>query len=160
MTSRGCPFRCTFCTTSRMFAPYRRRSVDSVIAEIKHYKEMGFRYMNFEDDNFTADKDRAKEICRRIIAENLQFEDTFFFGRTDMANDPEHLDLGGVRIGDEAAVEHGGRAGDGGQNAGDQTAGAGFGGGDRQPLAPRRLEHGAGEGGNGEASRHVETFSR
>ena len=93
ITSRGCPFRCTFCTTSRMFAPYRRRSVDSVIAEIKHYKEMGFRYMNFEDDNFTADKDRAKEICRRIIAENLQFEDTFFFGRTDMANDPELLDL-------------------------------------------------------------------
>ena len=93
MTSRGCPFRCTFCTTSRMFSPYRKRSVESVIAEIKHYKEMGFRYMNFEDDNFTADKDRAKEICRRIIAENLQFEDTFFFGRTDMANDPELLDL-------------------------------------------------------------------
>ena len=93
MTSRGCPFRCTFCTTSRMFSPYRKRSVDSVIAEIKHYKEMGFRYMNFEDDNFTADKDRAKEICRRMIAEHLQFRETFFFGRTDMAKDPELLDL-------------------------------------------------------------------
>ena len=93
MTSRGCPFRCTFCTTSRMFAPYRKRSVDSVIAEIRHYKEMGFQYMNFEDDNFTADKERAKEICRRIIAENLQFKDTFYFGRTDMAKDPELLDL-------------------------------------------------------------------
>ena len=93
ITSRGCPFRCTFCTTSRMFAPYRRRSVDSVIAELRMLHERGFQYMNFEDDNFTADKDRAKEICRRIIAENLQFEDTFFFGRTDMANDPELLDL-------------------------------------------------------------------
>ena len=28
--------------------------------------------MNFEDDNFTADKERAKEICRRMIAENLR----------------------------------------------------------------------------------------
>jgi radical SAM superfamily enzyme YgiQ (UPF0313 family) len=93
MTSRGCPFRCSFCTTSRMFAPYRKRSPDSVIKEIKHYKELGFEYMNFEDDNFTADKKRAKEICRRIIAENLQFKETFFFGRTDMANDPELLDL-------------------------------------------------------------------
>ena len=93
MTSRGCPYRCSFCTTSRMFAPYRRRSVDSVIAEIKHYHELGFQYMNFEDDNFTADKERAKEICRRIIAENLQFKETFFFGRTDMANDEELLDL-------------------------------------------------------------------
>ena len=93
MTSRGCPYRCSFCTTSRMFAPYRQRSVDSVIAEIKHYHDMGFEYMNFEDDNFTADKERAKEICRRIIAENLQFKETFFFGRTDMANDPEMLGL-------------------------------------------------------------------
>ncbi|MGI6218105.1 MAG: B12-binding domain-containing radical SAM protein, partial [Coriobacteriales bacterium] len=93
MTSRGCPFRCTFCTTSRMFAPYRKRSVDNVIDEIKMCHELGFEYMNFEDDNFTADKERAKEICRRIIDENLQFKETFFFGRTDMADDPELLDL-------------------------------------------------------------------
>ncbi len=93
MTTRGCPFRCSFCTTTRMFSPYRERSVDNVIAEIRHYKEMGFKYINFEDDNFTANKKRAKEICRRIIAENLQSKETFFFGRTDMANDPELLEL-------------------------------------------------------------------
>ncbi len=93
MTSRGCPYRCSFCTTSRMFAPYRERSVDSVIEEIREAHAAGFEYMNFEDDNFTADKERAKEICRRIIAENLQFKETFFFGRTDLARDPELLDL-------------------------------------------------------------------
>ncbi|MGI6590419.1 MAG: B12-binding domain-containing radical SAM protein [Eggerthellaceae bacterium] len=93
MTSRGCPFRCSFCTTSRMFAPYRKRSVENVIEEIRMCHELGFEYMNFEDDNFTADKERAKEICRRIIDEHLQFKETFFFGRTDMADDPELLDL-------------------------------------------------------------------
>lgn len=93
MTTRGCTYRCTFCTTSRMFAPYRQRSVDSVICEIRRYKEMGFRYMNFEDDNFTADKERAKEICRRMIAEGLIFKETFFFGRADMAEDEELMDL-------------------------------------------------------------------
>lgn len=93
ISTRGCPFRCTFCTTSRMFAPYRRRSVDNVIEEIRMYKKMGFKYMNFEDDNFTADKERAKEICRRMIAEHLQFKETFFFGRTDMAKDEELLQL-------------------------------------------------------------------
>lgn len=93
MTTRGCTYRCTFCTTSRMFAPYRQRSVDSVIEEIRIYKNMGFRYMNFEDDNFTADKERAKEICRRMIAENLIFRETFFFGRTDMAEDEELMNL-------------------------------------------------------------------
>ncbi len=93
MTTRGCTCRCSFCTTSRMFAPYRQRSVDSVIEEIRLYKKMGFRYMNFEDDNFTADKERAKEICRRMIAENLTFKETFFFGRTDMAEDEELMGL-------------------------------------------------------------------
>ncbi|MCD8045804.1 MAG: B12-binding domain-containing radical SAM protein [Clostridiales bacterium] len=93
LTTRGCPYRCTFCTTSRMFSPYRQRSVDHVIEEIRMYKERGFRYMNFEDDNFTADKERAKEICRRMIAENLVFKETFFFGRADMADDEELLDL-------------------------------------------------------------------
>jgi radical SAM superfamily enzyme YgiQ (UPF0313 family) len=93
MTTRGCPFRCTFCTTSRMFAPYRQRSVENVLKEIRMYKRMGFRYMNFEDDNFTADKERAKKICRHMIDEHLQFKETFFFGRTDMADDRELLDL-------------------------------------------------------------------
>jgi radical SAM superfamily enzyme YgiQ (UPF0313 family) len=93
ISTRGCPYRCTFCTTSRMFAPYRQRSIDNVIGEIRMYKRMGFRYMNFEDDNFTADKERAKEICRRMIREGLTFKETFFFGRTDMAQDEELLQL-------------------------------------------------------------------
>lgn len=93
LSTRGCPFRCTFCTTSRMFAPYRQRSVENVIAELRMYKQMGFKYMNFEDDNFTADKERAKAICRAMIKENLIFKETFFFGRTDLAKDEELLDL-------------------------------------------------------------------
>lgn len=93
MSTRGCPFCCSFCTTSRMFHPYRERSIDSVMDELRYYKSLGFKYMNFEDDNFTANKERAKEICRRMIRENLVFRETFFFGRTDMANDDELLGL-------------------------------------------------------------------
>lgn len=93
LSTRGCPFCCTFCTTSRMFHPYRKRSVENVIEELRYYKRLGFRYMNFEDDNFTADKEFAKEICRRMIAEGLVFKETFFFGRTDLARDEEMLTL-------------------------------------------------------------------
>ena len=93
LSTRGCPFCCSFCTTSRMFHPYRERSIDSVIEELRYYKKIGFKYMNFEDDNFTANKERAKEICRRMIDEDLVFNETFFFGRTDMANDEELLNL-------------------------------------------------------------------
>lgn len=93
MTSRGCPFGCIFCTTSRMFYPYRKRTPDNVIEELQMYKDMGFKYVNFEDDNFTADKNRAKEILQKMIQNDLVFKETFFFGRTDMANDEELLAL-------------------------------------------------------------------
>ncbi|MFA6846058.1 MAG: radical SAM protein [Sphaerochaetaceae bacterium] len=93
LTTRGCPFSCTFCTTSRMYHPYRERSVNSVIEELRYYKGLGFKYMNFEDDNFTANKERAKEICKRMIAEGLTFKETFFFGRTDLARDEELMEL-------------------------------------------------------------------
>lgn len=93
LSTRGCPFCCSFCTTSRMYHPYRERSVENVIEELRYYKKLGFKYMNFEDDNFTANKARAKEICRRMIEEGLIFKETFFFGRTDMAKDEELLDI-------------------------------------------------------------------
>lgn len=93
LTTRGCPFQCSFCTTSRMFSPYRERSVDNVIEELRYYKKLGFHYVNFEDDNFTANKERTKQILRRMIDENLVFRETFFFGRTDLAKDEEMLVL-------------------------------------------------------------------
>lgn len=93
MTSRGCPFSCIFCTTSRMFYPYRMRTPDNVIKELEIYKKMGFKYVNFEDDNFTANKERSKEILRKMIDNDLVFKETFFFGRTDLAKDEELLRL-------------------------------------------------------------------
>lgn len=93
MTSRGCPFSCIFCTTSRMFYPYRYRSPDNVIEELEMYKQMGFEYVNFEDDNFTANRKRAKEILIKMIQNDLVFNETFFFGRTDLAKDEELLAL-------------------------------------------------------------------
>lgn len=94
LTTRGCAYgKCTFCTSARMFAPYRERSVDNVLEELRYYKSLGFEYMNFEDDNFTANKKRAKEICRGMIEQGLVFKESFFFGRVDMGEDEELLDL-------------------------------------------------------------------
>ena len=57
----------------------------------------------------------------------------------------EHLHLGLVRIGDEAAVDDVGGAGDVGQRGGDHAAGAGFGGGEHDAARPAGVEHGAGK---------------
>jgi len=68
MTSRGCPYDCTFCSIHQVFdKKYRRRSLNDVVQEIKYRYDHGYRVFDFEDDNLSFDLDGFKNICRRLI---------------------------------------------------------------------------------------------
>ena len=71
ITSRGCPYQCNFCSIHlSMGRQFRPRSPENVIAEIKQViKDYGVRHLNFEDDNLTLDKKRAKRIFE-LMTEN------------------------------------------------------------------------------------------
>jgi radical SAM superfamily enzyme YgiQ (UPF0313 family) len=73
ITSRGCNRRCIFCfqIDRSPQRAIRYRSVDNVIAEIRHLVDAGYREIKFLDDTLAADRDRALEIARRIRAERL-----------------------------------------------------------------------------------------
>ncbi|HAW60516.1 MAG TPA: hypothetical protein DCW86_03520 [Actinobacteria bacterium] len=73
MTSRGCPFQCTYCSTRSMWGRrVRFRSVDNVVEEIKHIMSTyGVRQITFEDDSFTVDRERALELCDRMKSEGI-----------------------------------------------------------------------------------------
>jgi anaerobic magnesium-protoporphyrin IX monomethyl ester cyclase len=49
-TSRGCPYSCSFCAKESFRDRYRRRSVESVIAEILHLQAQGVEYVYFIDE--------------------------------------------------------------------------------------------------------------
>jgi len=68
-TSRGCPSRCTFCAIRGTFGDvYRTRSPQNVLAEIDHLvKTYDVNEIHFEDDNLTANKQRAMAILQGII---------------------------------------------------------------------------------------------
>ncbi|MDD2710579.1 MAG: radical SAM protein [Verrucomicrobiae bacterium] len=73
VTSRGCPFQCTFCATN---ATWLRRmtfhSPEYVVRELQLLRRQhGVRELWFGDDGFTAHRNRAMEICERMIAEKL-----------------------------------------------------------------------------------------
>jgi len=73
MTTRGCPFQCIFCSTKVFGNQVRRRSVDSVIDEIKSViSNFGIRHFTFLDDTLTLDRNYILEICQAIQKENLQ----------------------------------------------------------------------------------------
>ncbi len=69
ISSRGCPFKCAFCSSHiTMGKIYRFRSADNVLAEID---ELVGRYrvnhIAFEDDTFTLNRDRVETICQGLI---------------------------------------------------------------------------------------------
>ncbi|MCD6484686.1 MAG: radical SAM protein [Candidatus Odinarchaeota archaeon] len=73
ITSRGCPFGCCFCASSRLFGGcWRARSPENVLEEIKIiYEKYKTRNIEFVDDTFTLNQKRAEKICEGIIREGL-----------------------------------------------------------------------------------------
>jgi anaerobic magnesium-protoporphyrin IX monomethyl ester cyclase len=78
ISSRGCPFGCTFCSTNRFWGRnYRYRSAKNVVDEIEALvKKYSKKKILFWDDNFTLNKKRTIEICDEIIKRDLKIEFT------------------------------------------------------------------------------------
>jgi radical SAM superfamily enzyme YgiQ (UPF0313 family) len=93
MTSRGCPYHCIFChkIMGKMFRP---RSVENVIKEIIFLKRTyDIKELEFIDDIFNFDLNRAKLIFKRIIEEKLDLNISFPSGVKYEMIDDELLDL-------------------------------------------------------------------
>ncbi|NUN98921.1 MAG: cobalamin B12-binding domain-containing protein, partial [Candidatus Omnitrophica bacterium] len=77
LTSRGCPYNCSFCCNSNyrdLYGPahyVRRHSVDYVIRELKRRKETfpGLRFIEFHDDVFTFKSQWLQEFSVRYKEE-------------------------------------------------------------------------------------------
>jgi radical SAM superfamily enzyme YgiQ (UPF0313 family)/SAM-dependent methyltransferase len=74
-TSRGCPYRCTFCASSRFWQNLRYFSAEYVVREIEHiHRDLGVHNIHFFDDLFITPKRRLREICRLIEERGLHHE--------------------------------------------------------------------------------------
>ncbi|KPL23679.1 MAG: hypothetical protein AMJ75_05600 [Phycisphaerae bacterium SM1_79] len=73
ITSRGCPYRCIFCSASKFWnRKWRARSAENIVDEIEWlYTDHRVGAFMFFDDNFTVSKERAIRICRRILERGL-----------------------------------------------------------------------------------------
>jgi len=68
ITSRGCPYRCAFCSVHKTFGhKCRRRSAANILAEIRERYAQGYRVFDFEDDNLTFDRKEMTEVCKALI---------------------------------------------------------------------------------------------
>jgi anaerobic magnesium-protoporphyrin IX monomethyl ester cyclase len=73
-TSRGCPYKCTFCDRpmSPTISGFRWRSAGNVVDEMEECVELGISEILIYDDTFSVRKDRVLEICDEILARGLK----------------------------------------------------------------------------------------
>ncbi len=72
MTTRGCPFKCIYCSTKVFGNRVRRRSVQSVIEEIESViSKHNIRHFIILDDTLTLDRMHIADLCDAIERERL-----------------------------------------------------------------------------------------
>lgn len=74
ITSRGCPYECTYCYKGVFGRKYRTRSASSVLEEIDELKtDYGARHLYFGDDIFMLHAERVGEICEGLLGDELSW---------------------------------------------------------------------------------------
>lgn len=84
LTSRGCPFQCTYCASYlTMGSRFRIHSAKYVIQEIEHLvNKYGINHVVMQDDTFTINKKRVEKVCHALIDKKLNI-DWYCFARVD-----------------------------------------------------------------------------
>jgi anaerobic magnesium-protoporphyrin IX monomethyl ester cyclase len=87
LTSRGCPFQCTFCETKLTFGrSFRYHSTARVLEDLEKLIDDGYDSFQFYDDIFTANKNRVIELCEGIISKGWKIQ-WMCFTRTNCVSD-------------------------------------------------------------------------
>ena len=87
LSSRGCPYSCTFCSLS--FPNVTYRSIDNVIAEIQYLKDnYNVDSILFADELFVISKKRVYEFCEKIKPLNIKWGGQ---GRANVIDDDVNL---------------------------------------------------------------------
>jgi len=72
ITSRGCPYQCSYCDRSVFKRGYRYNSAEYIYEHIRYlHTRFGIRHINIYDDLFTMNRRRITELCDLLISKPL-----------------------------------------------------------------------------------------
>ncbi|MBI4520064.1 MAG: radical SAM protein [Gemmatimonadetes bacterium] len=93
VTSRGCPYECTFCEAKLTFGrTHRFHSEERVLEDLDFlHRTYGFDSFQFYDDIFTINRKRVVRLCDLLIARGRPYQ-WMCYTRTDLV-DPDLLAL-------------------------------------------------------------------
>lgn len=71
ISSRGCPFQCTYCDVP--FKRYRKVAASRVLDEVEHCLSLGYNEFHFYDDLFNITPARLIEFCDEVERRGVKF---------------------------------------------------------------------------------------
>lgn len=74
ISSRGCPFKCDFCSRPVFGESFRSRSPQNIVDEMQSISDLGYDTVWFADDCFTISKNRVVGICDEIMRRGLNLK--------------------------------------------------------------------------------------
>jgi radical SAM superfamily enzyme YgiQ (UPF0313 family) len=75
ITSRGCPYRCSYCSKPIFGSKFRSQSAKRVVDEIEYFvNTYGIKEIAFYDDVFTLNRKRTYEIAEEILRRGLRID--------------------------------------------------------------------------------------
>lgn len=87
ISSRGCPYNCEYCSSSKMMGKrFRYRSAENIVDEIEELvNDYNVREITFLDDTFTIHRRRIEEFCNELKNRDLDIDFTIS-SRVDTIN--------------------------------------------------------------------------
>ncbi|GAB4554845.1 MAG: radical SAM protein [Geothermobacteraceae bacterium] len=68
ISSRGCPYACSYCDRSVFGRSFRFNSADYLYEHLAYLrKRFGLRHVNFYDDQFTFQRQRVVDLCQKLL---------------------------------------------------------------------------------------------
>jgi radical SAM superfamily enzyme YgiQ (UPF0313 family) len=88
MTSRGCPYPCTFCSVAPVWnLESHHRGPENIVDEMEYlHREAGVDLFLFQDEFFVSGKRPVLDFCRELRARNLKVE-WKAFGRVNLVDE-------------------------------------------------------------------------
>ncbi len=74
VTSRGCPYMCSFCNSTFIWdAKWRKREPESVVSELEHLSQnYGKKIVVFADNSFNIDLKRVDQFCELLVEKEIK----------------------------------------------------------------------------------------
>jgi len=88
LSARGCPNKCTFCSSSHFWKKLRLRSPEDILSEIEELiRDYDIKRIDFVDDCFTIPVERLRRVCQGMIERGYNISWTCYSRVTSISED-------------------------------------------------------------------------